>query len=75
MHTVAVLSTGEGLVETGNYVRAEVPTRGTQTLYTAIGDAVGLFSVIGFVIVAGYALIVGRRARKSEVATTADAVS
>jgi apolipoprotein N-acyltransferase len=64
------LTTGEGLATTGNYVRAEVPTRGTRTLYPVIGDLVGLFSVVGFVIVAVYALFVGRRARKREAAST-----
>jgi apolipoprotein N-acyltransferase len=58
------LATGEGLATTGNYVRAEIPTRGTRTLYPVIGDLVGLFSVVGFVISAVYALFVGRRARK-----------
>jgi len=63
------LATGEGLATTGNYVRAEVPTRGTQTLYPVIGDLVGLFCVVGFVIVAVYALFVGRRARKNEASS------
>jgi apolipoprotein N-acyltransferase len=58
------LATGEGLAATGNYVRAEVPTHGTRTLYPVIGDLVGLFSVVGFVILAVYALFVGRRARE-----------
>jgi apolipoprotein N-acyltransferase len=63
------LATGEGLATTGNYVRAEVPTHGTRTLYPVIGDLVGLVSVVGFVIVAVYALFVGRRARKREAAS------
>jgi apolipoprotein N-acyltransferase len=64
------LATGEGLAATGNYVRAEVPTRGTRTLYPVIGDLVGLFSLIGFVIAAVYALFVGRRTRKQESDST-----
>jgi apolipoprotein N-acyltransferase len=63
------LASGEGLVGTGNYLVAEVPVRGTQTLYALIGDVVGLLSTIGFVAIAVYALVAGRRARKSEAAT------
>jgi len=64
------LATGEGLAESGNYVRAEVPTRGVRTLYPVIGDVVGLLSVVGFVVAAAYALIVGRRTRTHEAAST-----
>jgi apolipoprotein N-acyltransferase len=63
------LATGEGLAETGNTVRAEVPTRGVRTLYPVVGDVVGLLSTIGFVALAVYALIVGWRARKAERAS------
>ena len=64
------LATGEGLAATGTYVRAEVPTRGTRTLYPVIGDLVGLLSVLGFAIVAVYALFVSWRARRREATPT-----
>ena len=63
------LATGEGLADSGNYVRAEVPTSSPTTLYPVIGDVVGIVAVIGLVAVAAYALIVGRR--RSEVPQTA----
>jgi len=69
------LATGEGLAATGNYVRAEVPMRGTTTLYSAIGDVVGVFATIVLVIVAGYALVLGRRPRRSEAALSTDATA
>ncbi len=69
------LGKGEGLAATGNYVKAEVPTRGTETFYTVIGDAVGLLSTIGLVILVVYALVVGRRDRKNEITVASDTVS
>ena len=71
------LATGEGLVETGNYLRAEVPTRGVRTLYTVVGDLVGLVSTLGLIALAIYALVVGRRTRTAAAAAPAspDAVA
>jgi apolipoprotein N-acyltransferase len=69
------LATGEGIVESGNYLRAEVPVRGTRTLYPIIGDVVGLLSVVGLAIVTVYAVIAGRRTRKREAASTTVAAS
>jgi len=69
------LATGEGVAETGNYIRAQVPTSSPRTLYPVIGDIVGLISVLVLVVVSAYALIVGRRNRKSKVESAVVAAS
>ena len=55
------LASGEGLADSGNYILAEVPTSGPTTLYPVIGDAVGVLSVAGLLILAAYAFVLGRR--------------
>jgi apolipoprotein N-acyltransferase len=41
---------------------AQVPTRGVATLYPVIGDLFGWLAIVGFVLVAAWALFAGRRA-------------
>ena len=64
------LATGEGLADSGNYILAEVPTSSPTALYPVVGEVVGIFSVVGFIVVATYALVSGRR-QKKEVQQTA----
>jgi apolipoprotein N-acyltransferase len=45
---------------------AQVPTQGVQTLYPIIGDLFGWLAVVGFVIIAAWAVIQGRRAARAE---------
>ena len=59
------LASGEGLVASGNYILAEVPTSSPSTLYPVLGDVIGMISMAGLIIVVVYALISSRR-RKSE---------
>lgn len=40
---------------------AHVPTRGVRTIYGIIGDGFGWLTVIGFVVIAGWAILRGRR--------------
>ncbi|HEY6057795.1 MAG TPA: nitrilase-related carbon-nitrogen hydrolase, partial [Candidatus Limnocylindrales bacterium] len=42
---------------------AQVPTRGVTTLYPIIGDLFGWLAIVGFVLVAAWALLAGRLAR------------
>lgn len=56
-----VLATGTGLADSGNYILAQVPTSSPTTIYPLIGDVVGLMSTIGLVVMAAYALLMGRR--------------
>lgn len=42
---------------------AQVPTQGVPTLYPIIGDLFGWLAIAGFVLVAAWAIIAGRRAR------------
>ncbi len=62
------LATGEGLADSGNYLLADVPTSSPTTIYSGVGDVVGIISTVGFVIIAAYALLAGRR-QKREAAT------
>jgi apolipoprotein N-acyltransferase len=39
----------------------QVPTQGVFTLYPVIGDLFGWLSVVGFVVIAGWAIFRGRR--------------
>ena len=59
------LASGEGLAGNGNYLLTEVPTSSPATIYPFIGDVLGIFSVVGLLILATYALIKGSR-QKSE---------
>lgn len=68
------LASGEGLAGNGNYLLADVPTSSPTTIYPLIGDVIGIFSVIGLLILAAYALIKGRR-QKREAQQTAAATS
>jgi apolipoprotein N-acyltransferase len=45
---------------------AQVPTRGVFTIYPIIGDLFGWLAVVGFVVVAVWAVIRGRRAARAE---------
>lgn len=63
------LASGEGLAGNGNYLLAEVPTTSPTTIYPLIGDVVGIFSIVGLLILATYALIKGNR-QKSEAQQT-----
>jgi apolipoprotein N-acyltransferase len=67
------LASGEGLASNGNYLLVEVPTSSPTTIYPLIGDVVGIFSVIGLLILAAYALIKGRHQEREvpEMATAA----
>jgi len=47
---------------------AQVPTKGVFTLYSVIGDLFGWLSVAGFVVVVGWGVIRGRRARRAKKA-------
>ena len=68
------LATGEGLADSGNYLLADVPTSSPTTIYPIIGDLVGLLSTVGLLVIAGYALVSGRR-QKKEVPQSAVAAS
>lgn len=68
------LATGEGLADSGNYILVEVPTSSPTTLYPVIGDVVGIMATVGLVVLAAYALLMGRRSRR-EVPQTAVAAS
>lgn len=46
-------------------VRAEVPVAGTGTLYAVVGDSFGWLAVAGFLAMAAWALLAGRRRSKS----------
>ena len=59
------LASGEGLVDSGNYILVDVPTSSPSTLYPVIGDVVGIVSLVGLVLLVAYAVIGGRR-QKSE---------
>jgi len=59
------LASGEGLADSGNYILAKVPTSSPTTLYPIIGDAVGVLSVAGLLILAAYAFILGRRQKSA----------
>jgi apolipoprotein N-acyltransferase len=43
---------------------AHVPTKGVSTVYPLIGDLFGWLTVAGFVVIAGWAVFLGRRSRK-----------
>jgi apolipoprotein N-acyltransferase len=45
---------------------AQVPTRGVFTIYPIIGDLFGWLAVVGFVVIAIWAVIRGRRAARAE---------
>jgi apolipoprotein N-acyltransferase len=45
---------------------AQVPTRGVFTIYPIIGDLFGWLAVVGFVVIAAWAVIRGRRAARTE---------
>jgi len=47
---------------------AQVPTQGVPTLYSVIGDLFGWLAVVGFVVIAIWAVIRGRRARRAKKA-------
>jgi apolipoprotein N-acyltransferase len=68
------LASGEGLAGNGNYLLVEVPTSSPATTYPLIGDVIGIFSVVGLLILATYALIKGSR-QNSEAQQTAEATS
>lgn len=40
---------------------AYVPTQGVRTIYGMVGDLFGWLNVIGFVLIAGWAILRGRR--------------
>jgi apolipoprotein N-acyltransferase len=42
---------------------AQVPTQGVRTVYPIIGDLFGWLAILGFVLVAAWAIIAGRRAK------------
>lgn len=44
---------------------AQVPTQGVPTLYPIIGDLVGWLAIAGFVVMAVWGIITGRRARST----------
>ena len=44
---------------------AQVPTQGVFTVYSVIGDLFGWLSVVGFVIVAIWAVVRGRKAART----------
>ena len=67
------LASGEGLADNGNYLLVEVPTSSPTTLYPVIGDAVGILSVAGLLVLAAYALIMGRRQTSATPETAAAA--
>ncbi len=58
------LASGEGLADSGNYILTEVPTSSPTTLYPVIGDVVGIVSTVGLIVLAAYALRMGRRSRR-----------
>jgi len=68
------LATGEGLAGDGNYLLVDVPTSSPTTIYPLIGDVVGIFTVVGLVVIVGYALFRGRR-QKREAQQTAEVPS
>ena len=55
------LATGSGLAVSGNYLVVDVPVSGPTTLYPVIGGVVGMLATAGLVVMAVYALIIGRR--------------
>ena len=67
------LATGEGLADSGNYLLADVPTSSPTTLYPGVGDVVGIISTVGFVIIAAYALLAGRRQKREAPTAVAPA--
>jgi apolipoprotein N-acyltransferase len=65
------LASGEGLVDSGNYILVDVPTSSPSTLYPVIGDVVGIVSLVGLVLLVAYAVIGGRRQKSEGPQTTA----
>jgi apolipoprotein N-acyltransferase len=63
------LAIGEGLANSGNYLLTEVPTSSPTTLYPVIGDVVGIMATVGLVVLAVYALLMGRRSRREDPQT------
>ena len=61
------LASGEGLADSGNYLLVEVPTSSPTTIYPVIGDVIGVMATVGFVVLAIYALLMGRRTQLREV--------
>lgn len=45
----------------------DIPTMGTTTLYPRIGDIVGQLAVLGFVLMAGWAIVAGRRRKNQAI--------
>ena len=48
-------------------IMADIPTTGTTTLYPRIGDIVGQLAVLGFVLMAGWAIVAGRRRKNQAI--------
>jgi len=64
------LASGEGLADSGNYLLVEVPTSSPTTIYPVIGDVIGIMATVGLVVLAIYALLMGRRTHRREVPET-----
>ncbi|NKQ37606.1 MAG: hypothetical protein HF973_18580 [Chloroflexi bacterium] len=68
------LASGEGLVADGNYLLVEVPTSTPTTIYTVIGDVVGIAAAVGLVVLAIYALFMAQRRHRREEPETASGI-
>ncbi len=49
---------------------ADLPVPGISTLYPIVGDIVGQLSVVGFLVMAVWAIIVGRKTKQQSSTTT-----
>jgi len=58
-----VLSKVDMLTTSERVMVAQVPTKGVSTIYSIIGDLFGWLTVVGFVVMAGWAIIRGRHAK------------
>jgi apolipoprotein N-acyltransferase len=45
---------------------AQIPVHGVQTVYPVTGDLFGWLTVVGFLVIAGWAVIRGRKAKRAE---------
>ena len=61
-----ILASTDVLTASERVMVAQVPTQGVFTLYSVIGDLFGWLTVVGFVVIVGWAVIQGRKAKRAE---------
>ena len=55
------LATANTSANTENSLNVAIPIQGTATMYAQLGDIVGLLSLIGLIVMVGWAVVNGRR--------------